>query len=70
MKQLIHTIADSNGVYELYAELVDQLRPEGVKQLRFTKSWTPANGTVQEEKAGEFFLDQNSLQNLTTLLQS
>lgn len=71
MKKLIHQVDEQSGsIYQLWAELTDCLRPEGVKSLKFTSVYTGSKDPDKPWVRGQFFLTPDALQNLKDLLSA
>jgi hypothetical protein len=70
MKKLIHEVHEQSGNdYQLWAELTECARPEGVKMLKFTSVYTGAKDPGVPWNKGQFFLSSEALHNLKELLE-
>ena len=70
MKTLIRSVPETSGSeYQLWAELVPAQGPGELFCLRFSSVWTGAKNPAAAQIKGEFFLQQENLRQLKTMIE-
>lgn len=70
-KILIQEVPENSGsVYQLWAEFVPVLRPEGYQMLQFSSTWSGAKNPDIAYSKGQFLLSPEGLANLQQFLSN
>ena len=71
MKYLLQQVDEESGdVYRLFVKIIDQLRPEGYKEVEFFSLWTGAKDPEMPYCKCRLTMSPEGLENLIKALQS